>query len=59
MALNAWDVQSKRIYTTDEVSPPLYAGEHTWTGMEIYILTKEGKDDSEPVWRTEQAHPHD
>ena len=58
MTLTPWDVQSKQIHTTDGVSPPLYAAEHSWMGMEIYILIEEDKDDSESVGRTEQAHTH-
>lgn len=58
MTLTPWDVQSKRIYTTDGTAPPLCAGGSTRTGLETYILIEETEDDSESVGRTEQAHTH-
>ena len=38
MNLTPWDVQSKRIYNTDDVAPPLYSAADTYIGPEIYVL---------------------
>ena len=38
MNLTSWDIQSKHIYTTDGVSPPIYSGECRYGGGEAYIL---------------------
>ena len=44
MNLTPWDVQSKQIYTTDGVSPPIYSGESRYGGGEAYILVVEKQD---------------
>ena len=46
MNLTPWDVQSKQIYTTDGIAPPLYSGECRYGGGEAYILVKEEHEDS-------------
>lgn len=38
MNLTPWDVQSKQIYTTDGIAPPLWAGECRYGGGEVLIL---------------------
>ena len=40
MILNPWDVQSKRISTTDGTLPAIYAGRSAWMGSEMYIIKK-------------------
>lgn len=55
MNLTPWDVQSKQIYTTDGIAPPLYSGECRYGGGEAYILEVKHEDsnnlsDSLSVW---------
>ena len=48
MILNPWDVQSKRIHTTDGIVSTLNSGERRWGGGDEYILVEgEERDISE------------
>ena len=48
MNLTPWDVQSKHIYTTDGVAPPLYSGECRYGGGEAYIFVRfKAKDNAD------------
>ena len=45
MILNVWDIQSKRIHTTDGTASTLYARYCRWGSSELYVLIAEESDE--------------
>lgn len=54
MNLTPWDCQSKRVYDTHDIAPPLYTGDSTIWGGQVTILVEQ--ESCEDDYKTIQSN---